>query len=87
MLTARFCRLSVHYSVACLMSSPNIHFGNLKDGGSAIEIFEAEVISEMQISRFILVLGSCRKKAHLSSPSSVLYKICQSWGNGKWGNV
>lgn len=55
MLTARFCRLSVHYSVARLMSPPNIHFGSLKDGVSAGEVFEVEVISEMQRSRFILV--------------------------------
>lgn len=62
MLTARFCRLSVHYSVALLMSPPNIHFGSLKDGTSTIEVFEAEVISEMQRSHFILVAWQLQEK-------------------------
>lgn len=62
MLTARFCRLSVHYAAAHLMSPPNIHFGSLKDGASAIEVFEAEVISEMQSSRFILVAWQLQEK-------------------------
>lgn len=62
MLTARFCRLSVHYSAAHLMSPPNIHFGSLKDGASAIQVFEAEVISELQSSRFILVAWQLQEK-------------------------
>lgn len=62
MLTARFCRLSVHYSVARLMSPPNIHFGSLKDCASAIEVFEAEVISEMQSSHFILGAWQLQEK-------------------------
>lgn len=62
MLTARFCRLSVHYSAAHLMSPPNIHFGSLKDGASAIQVFEAEVISELQSSCFILVAWQLQEK-------------------------
>lgn len=42
----------MHYSTVRLMSPPNIHFGSLKDCAATIEVFEVEVISEMQRSRF-----------------------------------
>lgn len=85
MLTARFCRLSVHYSVARLMSPPNIHFGSLKDGVSAVEVFEVEVISEMQRSRFILVawqLPDKKKKIHRPFSSQDLSKMERKKGGG-----
>lgn len=69
----------MHYSVAHLMSPPNAHFGSLKDGASAIEVFEAEVISEMQSSRFILVAWQLQEKCAPPFSSSLLHKICQRW--------
>lgn len=89
MLTARFCRLSVHYSVARLMSPPNIHFGSLKDGVSAVEVFEVEVISEMQRSRFILVAWQLpdKKKKKSTARLHFLHKICQRWREKKGGEM
>lgn len=87
MLTARSCRLSVHYAAAHLMSPPNIHFGSLKDGASAIEVFEAEVISEMQSSRFILVAWQLQEKG---APPLSIFSSSQDLSEmekKKWGNV
>lgn len=56
----------------CLMSLPNIHFGSLKDGASAIEVFEVEVIVEMQRSRFILVAWQLPEKQN-APPLSIFF--------------
>lgn len=85
MLTERFCRLSMHYSTMCLMSPPNVHFGSLKDGASAIEVFEVEVIAEMQRSRFILVAWHFpEKKMH--RPFSFSLQDLSTMEKKKWGN-
>lgn len=75
MLTARFRRLSVHYSVVRLMYPPNIHFGSLKDGVSAAEVFEVEVISvsEMRRSRFILAAWQLPDKNKKKAPPRSIF--------------
>lgn len=71
------------------MSPPNIHFGSLKDGASAIEVFEAELISEMQSSRFILAAWQLQEKCAppLSSFSSSLDLSKMEKKNGEMFHV
>lgn len=70
------------------MSLHNSHFWSLKVGAAAVRAFEGKVISPVQESCYILLVGGWRKMAHLLSPTC-LHKPCQRWGkkNGEMFHV
>lgn len=70
--------LQLEYAVQymLLMSLHNIHFSSLKEDAAAVWAFEGKVISPVQRSCYILLVGGWRKMAHLLS-LTCLHKPCQ----------
>lgn len=70
--------LQLEYAVQymLLMSLQNIHLRSHKEGAAASGAFEGKVISPVQRSCYILLVGGWRKMAHLLSPTC-LHRPCQ----------